>query len=91
MVSFSVPGEKPFFCPSDGCVKTFSSQYSLKSHVRGHDKGPAFTMSSHQLSEVRTHIITALSVCIVTWPLLDRGLNWYCCTCSTAGSLAVPQ
>lgn len=46
-------GEKPFNCPSDGCEKTFSSQYSLKSHIRGHDKGQPFTVTlSHPLSEV---------------------------------------
>lgn len=46
-------GEKPFNCPSDGCEKTFSSQYSLKSHIRGHDKGQPFSVTlSHPLSEV---------------------------------------
>lgn len=45
-------GEKPFNCPSDGCEKTFSSQYSLKSHIRGHDKGAPFAVTlARPLSE----------------------------------------
>lgn len=57
-VHYSQPGEKPFFCPSDGCEKTFSSQYSLKSHIRGHDKGPSYSITlSHPLSEVSHSVL----------------------------------
>uniref|UniRef100_A0A671P5K6 Metal regulatory transcription factor 1-like n=1 Tax=Sinocyclocheilus anshuiensis TaxID=1608454 RepID=A0A671P5K6_9TELE len=59
-------GEKPFFCPSDGCEKTFSSQYSLKSHIRGHDKGPAFTVSSHPLSEDANHSLCLSDLSLIS-------------------------
>lgn len=62
-LSLCVPGEKPFLCTSDGCEKTFSSPYSLKSHIRGHDKGPGFTVSgSHPLSEVGASTSSPLSL-----------------------------
>ncbi|KAL6085870.1 hypothetical protein STEG23_021857, partial [Scotinomys teguina] len=46
--------ERPFFCPSNGCEKTFSTQYSLKSHMKGHDnKGTAYSaLRQHNGSEV---------------------------------------
>lgn len=59
-------GEKPFNCPSDGCEKTFSSQYSLKSHIRGHDKGQPFSVTlSHPLSEVSC--CAAACQCLACW------------------------
>jgi len=46
-------GEKPFFCPSDGCEKTFSTQYSLKSHMKGHEKGHSYNaLPNNNVSEV---------------------------------------
>lgn len=47
-------GERPFFCPSNGCEKTFSTQYSLKSHMKGHDnKGHLYNaLPNHNGSEV---------------------------------------
>lgn len=47
-------GERPFFCPSNGCEKTFSTQYSLKSHMKGHDnKGHSYSaLLNHNGSEV---------------------------------------
>lgn len=47
-------GERPFFCPSNGCEKTFSTQYSLKSHMKGHDnKGHLYgALPNHNGSEV---------------------------------------
>lgn len=47
-------GERPFFCPSNGCEKTFSTQYSLKSHMKGHDnKGHLYNaLPTHNGSEV---------------------------------------
>ncbi|XP_051573995.1 metal regulatory transcription factor 1-like isoform X2 [Myxocyprinus asiaticus] len=64
-LSLSVPGEKPFFCPSDGCEKTFSSQYSLKSHIRGHDKGAPFTVS-HGLSEDANHSLCLSDLSLIS-------------------------
>ncbi|XP_022089947.1 metal regulatory transcription factor 1-like [Acanthaster planci] len=31
-------GEKPYSCQEDGCDRSFNTQYSLKSHQKGHDK-----------------------------------------------------
>lgn len=46
-------GEKPFFCPSNGCEKTFSTQYSLKSHMKGHEKGHSYNaLPNNNVSEV---------------------------------------
>lgn len=49
-------GERPFFCPSNGCEKTFSTQYSLKSHMKGHDnKGHLYNaLPNHNGAEVST-------------------------------------
>lgn len=53
-------GEKPFFCPSNGCEKTFSTQYSLKSHMKGHEKGHTYNaLPNNNVSEVGS---TSLSV-----------------------------
>lgn len=66
-------GERPFFCPSNGCEKTFSTQYSLKSHMKGHDnKGHSYNaLPNHNGSEVRgvlflvlTQHRTATVVCV---------------------------
>lgn len=72
-------GEKPFNCPSDGCEKTFSSQYSLKSHIRGHDKGQPFSVTlTHPLSEVSHR--TATSQCRRLCLLLSAQLPCSPCT-----------
>lgn len=59
-------GERPFFCPSNGCEKTFSTQYSLKSHMKGHDnKGHLYNaLPNHNGSEV----CTVLSLVLIWEP-----------------------
>lgn len=60
-------GEKPFNCPSDGCEKTFSSQYSLKSHIRGHDKGQPFSVTlTHPLSEDANHSLCLSDLSLIS-------------------------
>lgn len=56
-------GERPFFCPSNGCEKTFSTQYSLKSHMKGHDnKGHLYNaLPTHNGSEVCSVFSLALN------------------------------
>ncbi|XP_038049293.1 metal regulatory transcription factor 1-like isoform X2 [Patiria miniata] len=36
-------GEKPYSCQEDGCDRSFNTQYSLKSHKKGHDKHSSST------------------------------------------------
>lgn len=56
-------GEKPFFCPSNGCEKTFSTQYSLKSHMKGHEKGHSYNaLPNNNVSEVSTHLPNAAAL-----------------------------
>ncbi|XP_048448783.1 metal regulatory transcription factor 1, partial [Rhincodon typus] len=51
--------ERPFLCPSDGCEKTFSTQYSLKSHMKAHDKDNPFIL----LNQSSTNEDTNQSLC----------------------------
>ncbi|KAJ7304478.1 hypothetical protein JRQ81_012043 [Phrynocephalus forsythii] len=60
-------GERPFFCPSNGCEKTFSTQYSLKSHMKGHEKGPSYTLlSNSNLSEEMNHSLCLSDLSLMT-------------------------
>ncbi|KAK7812452.1 hypothetical protein U0070_001550 [Myodes glareolus] len=56
-ITFWESCERPFFCPSNGCEKTFSTQYSLKSHMKGHDnKGTVYSaLPQHNGSEDTNH------------------------------------
>ncbi|MBN3280867.1 MTF1 factor, partial [Polyodon spathula] len=60
-------GEKPFFCTSGGCEKTFSSPYSLKSHIKGHDKGQPYGGAlSHSLSEDANHSLCLSDLSLIS-------------------------
>ena len=41
------PGEKPFACNEGGCNRTFTTQYSLKSHRKGHSKDETAQAAGH--------------------------------------------
>ncbi|XP_065433060.1 metal regulatory transcription factor 1 isoform X2 [Chrysemys picta bellii] len=65
--SIHCTGERPFFCPSNGCEKTFSTQYSLKSHMKGHEKGHLYNaLPNNNVSEDTNHSLCLSDLSLIS-------------------------
>ncbi|XP_033635100.1 metal regulatory transcription factor 1-like isoform X2 [Asterias rubens] len=87
-------GEKPYTCQEDGCKRTFNTQYSLKSHKKGHDKQSTSSSASSTVASLEgaSQEATASTMETADESSIAGTVNSSAtgCTCGSKSKTAIP-